>query len=67
MVENGKNMMGKKLAYLKRIQEEVSRLHELGESDKAIRAKIFPEKVKLELISLGQFSRLNLIRSCYQE
>lgn len=67
VVEDGKNMMGKKLAYLKKIQKEVSHLHEMGESDKAIRTKILPEKVKLELISLGQFSRLNLIRSCYQE
>lgn len=66
VIENGKIMLDKKLAYLKRIKEEVTRLHHLGTSDLEIRKKIFPEKVTLEMISLGQFSRLNLIRSCYE-
>lgn len=66
VIEDGKIMMGKKLSYLKSIKEEVTHLHHLGMSDVAIRKKIFPEKVKLEMISLGQFSRLNLIRSCYE-
>src|SRR5699024_11492369 len=66
VIENGKEKMAKKLAYLKRIRSEVVQLHKLGYSDKGIRSKIFPKRVKLELISFGFFSRLHLIRSCYK-
>lgn len=66
VIENGKEKMAKKLAYLKRIRSEVVQLHKLGYSDQGIRSKIFPKRVKLELISFGFFSRLHLIRSCYK-
>src|SRR5699024_5999220 len=64
VIENGKEKMAKKLAYLKRIRSEVVQLHKLGYSDQGIRSKIFPKRVKLELISFGFFSRLHLSSSC---
>lgn len=67
IIENGKEMMNRKLDYLQKIRMEVIRLHELGFSDRAIMKRIFPDHVRLEQLTFGSFSRLNLVRSCYTE
>lgn len=67
VIANGKQMMNRKLEYLQTIRNEVIRLHGLGFSDRAIIKRMFPDHVKLEQLTFGSFSRLNLIRSCYTE
>ncbi|MFD2211654.1 MBL fold metallo-hydrolase [Virgibacillus halophilus] len=64
MIMNGKEMMHHKLNYLLNVRKEVIRLHRLGYSDRQIKIRLFPEKVKLEKMTFGSFSRLKLIRSC---
>lgn len=65
VITTGKQMMDYKLDYLKRIKQEVIRLHQLGFSEQAITKNLFPKQVKLEQLTFGSFSRLNLVRSCY--
>ncbi|SEP87154.1 Glyoxylase, beta-lactamase superfamily II [Virgibacillus subterraneus] len=67
VVPNGKEMMERKLDYLQSTRYKVIQLHQKGYTDKEIIKFMFPEKVKLELMSFGSFTRLNFIRSCYQE
>ena len=67
VIENGKKMMNRKLDYLLKTRNEVIRLHKLGDSDRAIIKRLFPDRVRLEQLTFGSFSRLNLVRSCYAE
>ncbi|WP_099159812.1 MBL fold metallo-hydrolase [Virgibacillus ndiopensis] len=67
VIENGKEMMERKLQYLQKIRKDVINLHKLGYNDRTIVKKIFPDRVKLETASFGSFSRRNLVRSCYRE
>lgn len=64
MIPDGKNRLKQKLAYLQKTRNEVLRLHRLGYSERAILKHIFPEKVKLEKLTFGSFSRMKLIQSC---
>ncbi|HEU5139295.1 MAG TPA: MBL fold metallo-hydrolase [Bacillales bacterium] len=66
VVSNGKEKMKKKLDYLVKVRDEVFHMHRAGFDDRTIMNKLFPEKVKLEYLSFGSFSRLNLVRSCYR-
>ncbi|MRG86534.1 MBL fold metallo-hydrolase [Salinibacillus xinjiangensis] len=66
VIQNGKEMIGRKLNYLEKVRIEVLRLHELGYSDRAIVKKLFPKKARIEVWTFGSFSRLHLVRSCYQ-
>lgn len=67
VIQDGKEMLERKLDYLQKIRDETITLHRLGCSDREIIKRIFPGKVRLELMSFGSFSRRNLIRSCYRE
>lgn len=67
VIANGKEKLKQKLAYFEKIRDEVFHMHRAGFDDRTIRKKLFPEKVKLERLSFGTFSRLNLVRSCYRE
>lgn len=67
IVQNGKQMLERKLDYLQAIRHEIIKLHQQGYTDREIKKRMFPEKVKLEFMSFGSFSRSNLIRSCYRE
>ena len=67
VITNGKQMMKQKLDYLEGIRTEVVRLHQLGFSDRAIIKRLLPEQVRLERLTFGSFSRLNLVRSCYMD
>lgn len=66
MIPNGKEKLKQKLVYLQKIRDEVVRLHRLGYSERAIRSRLFPDKVKLEKLTFGSFSRMKLIQSCLQ-
>ncbi|HLS09144.1 MBL fold metallo-hydrolase [Lentibacillus sp.] len=66
-IHNGKEMLNRKLDYLLNIRRDVTELHQSGFTDREIKKRLFPDKVRLELMSFGLFSRLNLIRSCYRE
>ncbi|SET60481.1 Glyoxylase, beta-lactamase superfamily II [Salinibacillus kushneri] len=66
-VSNGKEKIMEKIHYLEQVRDEVLRLHQLGYKDREIVKKIFPNRVRRELITCGLFSRLNLIRSCYSD
>lgn len=67
IVPDGKEKLYQKLLYFIKIRDEVSRLHQAGYDDRTIVKKLFPESVRLERLSFGSFSRLNLVRSCYRE
>ncbi|QDI92041.1 MBL fold metallo-hydrolase [Salicibibacter halophilus] len=67
VVQNGKEMMNRKLEYLERTRNEVLRMHRMGWKDQTIKKKLFPHKVKLEQRSFGTFSRMNMIRACIRE
>ncbi|HET7579545.1 MAG TPA: MBL fold metallo-hydrolase, partial [Bacillales bacterium] len=67
VISNGKGKMKKKLVYLEKTRKEVFEMHKAGFDDRTIMKKLFPGKVRLERLSFGSFSRLNLIRSCYRE
>ncbi|QHS22707.1 MBL fold metallo-hydrolase [Virgibacillus sp. MSP4-1] len=67
LIPNGREMIAEKLKYLESTRKEVVRLHQLGYKDREIVKRIFPRKVRLELVTFGLFSRLNFIRSCYSE
>lgn len=64
VIPNGKERMKQKLDYLQTVREKVIHLHRRGYADKEIVKELFPKQVKLERMSFGSFSRLNLIRSC---
>lgn len=65
IVTNGKDMIKRKLHYLQQTRHTVTKLHERGWKDNEIVKEVFPEIVRLEIVTLGNFSRKNLVRSCY--
>ncbi len=67
IISNGKKMLKKKHMYLEKMRNEVVRLHGLGFDDRAIVKKLLPDKVKLEVLTFGSFSRLHFVRSCYRD
>ncbi|TFJ94249.1 MBL fold metallo-hydrolase [Lentibacillus salicampi] len=67
IIHDGKDMLKRKLDYLLTLRQHVTELHQAGLKDREIRKQLLPDKVRLELMSFGLFSRLNLIRSCYRE
>ncbi|HET7521907.1 MAG TPA: MBL fold metallo-hydrolase, partial [Bacillales bacterium] len=67
VIRNGKEMMKQKLDYLENIRDQVFQMHREGLDDRTIVKRLFPEKARLERLSFGSFSRLNLVRSCYRE
>ncbi|GGB37403.1 MBL fold hydrolase [Lentibacillus populi] len=64
IIRNGKEMMTRKLAYLQKTRNEIIRMNRLGYTEREISKQMFPENVRLEKITFGSFSRMNLIRSC---
>lgn len=66
IIVNAKEKVLNKLDYLQATKLAVVRLHDEGCSDSEIVQQLFPEKVRLEFITLGSFSRENLVRSCYR-
>lgn len=67
VIHDGKEILKRKLDYLLNIRRDVTELHQAGFTDREIKKRLFPDKVRLELMSFGLFSRLNMIRSCYRE
>jgi len=67
IVVYGKERILEKLDYLRKTTSAIIQLHNEGYRDSEIVQKIFPGKVRLELITLGSFSRKNFVRSCYRE
>ncbi|WP_054753772.1 MBL fold metallo-hydrolase [Piscibacillus salipiscarius] len=66
-VNHGREMLKEKLNYLKETKFKVKQLHDLGYSDQEIVKELFPGRVNLEIFTFGSFSRINFVRSCYQE
>ncbi len=63
VVENGREMIRKKLAYLENLRGEVLALYQKGWSIQAINKKIFPKKAALTYISGGEWSSEHIVRS----
>lgn len=63
VVEKGKEMLAKKLAYLVELTGEVQELHSKGWSIKAINKKIFPQNAPLTYISSNEWASEHIIRS----
>src|SRR5699024_9470770 len=66
VITNGKDRLKEKLMYLQRTRDEVIRLNRLGYSERAICKRMFPDKVRLEKLTFGSFSRMKLIQSCLE-
>ncbi|HLS61131.1 MAG TPA: MBL fold metallo-hydrolase [Virgibacillus sp.] len=67
VVVYAKEKILEKLDYLQTTKSAVIKLYDQGYRDTEIVQQIFPEKVRLELITFGSFSRKNFVRSCYRE
>ncbi|MFC3040734.1 MBL fold metallo-hydrolase [Virgibacillus xinjiangensis] len=62
-IENGKEMLQKKLMYLEDLSEEVKSLHRQGQSAMEIKEKLFPKTYPIIGISEGEWDSLHIITS----
>ncbi len=62
VVENGRQMLSEKLAYLETVQAQAVELYNKGYSERAIAKILFPKKARLERLTFGAFSSLHLVR-----
>lgn len=63
VIENGKYKLGKKLNYLKELQEQVIGMRNQGLTDREIDDKINGFKLSITEISCGEWSSYNIIRT----
>ncbi|MCL4439805.1 MAG: MBL fold metallo-hydrolase [Firmicutes bacterium] len=63
VVEKGREMVEKKLAYLEELSERVLGMHRQGLSSREINRKIFGKAQMLDYISLGEWSSRHIISS----
>lgn len=67
VVENGREMMTRKLGYLKELQEEVLDLHRRGMSISEIDKKIFKKPQPLTYISSSEWSSVHIVTSIIRD
>ncbi|MFP3153840.1 MBL fold metallo-hydrolase [Lachnospiraceae bacterium ZAX-1] len=63
VVENGKAMLEKKYNYLKKLQERVIKMREVGKTDKEIDAEINKGGFRFTSDTCGEWSTYNIIRT----
>jgi glyoxylase-like metal-dependent hydrolase (beta-lactamase superfamily II) len=61
--ENPKTALNRKISYLEDLGERVLALHQQGWDERAITNKLLGKPMQVEIITLGHFSRRNLVRS----
>ena len=62
-IQNGKEMLQKKLDYLENLCGEVKQLHEEGHSIAEINTKLFPKKYPIVTVSEGQWDSMHIVTS----
>lgn len=62
-VKNGRRALKLKLEYLKELQENILDLIQEGRSEKEISKILFPKKYPIEILSFGEYSAKNIVRS----
>lgn len=62
-LENGRDRLEAKLAYLKETEEQVLMLHQRGFSIKEIQTRLFPRKYPITLFSYGQWDSKHIVTS----
>lgn len=67
VVENGRELLTLKLQYLEELAGRIRELYRRGLDIKAIEKKLFPQRAPLALISGGEWSSLNIVRSVVKE
>lgn len=66
-VKDGRKALQRKLDYLYELQEKIVTLYREGRTIKEIKKLIFPKKYPIELLSLGEWSQENIVRSIIKD
>lgn len=67
VVENGHQLMRRKLEYLEELQAEVLLFHKQGWGVEEINKKLFPKKLPIQFFSSGEWSTCHIVRSLLQD